>query len=245
MIRHSRIGFFLFALLCPLPASAHELINLDARRATPGLRIELIKISSANTSASNPVEYQLGAIGFPPGVVFNVWAKEFAQSFHQLASGFKTDTSGVLVSNSQGSGKRLRRLDQMKFRPGPYPRGAIWEIAVVSTDRVLAAFAKTVPHLIAARDGSCGLSLEMVSRQGNRFLATGSGFVPGEDVTTESRYSERLVEKRVRISAQGLLPPQVILHGESGSDRAHYAVKARSCEVTVDYEWGEAALTRR
>ncbi len=83
-------------------------------------------------------------------------------------------------------------------------------------------------------------------RRGNRFLASGAGFAPGEDVSTELRYSGRVIRKGQRVSAEGRLPPDVISHGASGGDRhARYTVKGRSCEVAVQYEWGEPALTRR
>ena len=46
--------------------------------------------------------------------------------------------------------------------------------------------------------------------------------------------------------AEGSLPPQVFLHASVNTDRrARYSVKGRSCEVAVDYDWGEAALVRR
>jgi hypothetical protein len=78
------------------------------------------------------------------------------------------------------------------------------------------------------------------------FWPSGSGFVPGDNLLTESRYAGRVIEKRVRISAEGLLPPQVLLHRAVGFDHgAHYAVKGRSCAMAVEYNWGEPALSRR
>ena len=107
----------------------------------------------------------------------------------------------------------------MSFGPGPYPRGALWEVALISVDRKLQAFAKAIPHPISVRDGTCEIALQLVSHRGEKFLASGSGFVPGDILITESRYAGRVIEKRLRISADGLLPPQVILHGATGSDR--------------------------
>ena len=119
-------------------------------------------------------------------------------------------------------------------------------MALISVDRKLQAFAKAIPHPISVRDGTCEIALQLVSHRGEKFLASGSGFVPGDILITESRYAGRVIEKRLRISAGGLLPPQVILHGATGSDRrASYAVKGRSCEITVAYLWGEPALSRR
>jgi hypothetical protein len=44
----------------------------------------------------------------------------------------------------------------------------------------------------------------------------------------------------------GLLLPDVISHAAAGSGwRAGYSVKGRSCEVALEYEWGEPALQQR
>ena len=119
-------------------------------------------------------------------------------------------------------------------------------MALVSVDRKLQAFAKAIPYPITASDGQCSVSLELVSHRGEKFLAAGSGFLPGDEVITESRYAGRVIEKRVRTSAEGSLPPQVLLHASVNTDRqARYSVKGRSCDVAVDYEWGEPALVRR
>jgi hypothetical protein len=133
----------------------------------------------------------------------------------------------------------------MVLEPGPYPRGAVWEVALVSADRALRAFAKVIPHPIAARDGPCTVSIELISHRGDRFMASGAGFAPGEEVLTESRYAGRVMQKRQHISSEGRLPPEVVSHGASNADRsARYAVTGHSCAVAVEYEWGEPALSR-
>jgi hypothetical protein len=134
----------------------------------------------------------------------------------------------------------------MVLEPGPYPPGAVWEVALASVDLTLTAFATVIPRPITARDGPCTVSLELVSRRGDRFVATGAGFAPDEDVVTALWYAGRMIQRRRRVSAEGQLPPDVISHGAGGTDRsARYAVKGHSCDVAVEYEWGEAALSQR
>ena len=180
----------------------------------------------------------------PRGVVFGVWAKEFSHAFHEVEFGFRVDDAGRLVS-IRGEGDRPRDLDEVVLDPGPYFRGAIWEVALVSEDRKITAFAKVIPRPIIARDGPCVISLELVSHRGERFLASGIGFVPGDEVIIESRYSGRMHQKRRLVSPQGLLPPDVISHAASGSDqRASYSVRSRSCGVMIEYGWGTEAFQR-
>jgi hypothetical protein len=236
-----RVGWILSVLLCTSPVRAGHDNDIDARRATPGLRLELSELTPAATQTTK--RYRLQAPDYPRGIVFGVFARNFGQSFEELVPGLQVNESGKLASNATFT---PRRLDEMVFEPGPYPRGAAWEVALVSVDRTLSAFAKTVPYPIVARDGACTVQLELVSYQGTHFVATGSGFVSADEVVSELRYSGKIVEKRQRITSGGLLPLNVLAHQPIGADRhARYTVKARSCTVRIEYEWGAPALVRR
>jgi hypothetical protein len=240
-----RIGSALFCLLCASVVSAHDPFVLDARRAASGsIQLELIKLPQATVPVT--IRYQLRAAGVPRGVIFNVFTKDFAHSFHEVASGFQVDKSGNIVSSDMSETGQPQRLDGIMLEPGPYPFGAAWEVALVSSDRTFRAFAKVIPYPMTARDGPCTISLELVSHRGDRFRVSGAGFAPGDDIITESRYAGRVIPKQLRISPEGLLPPDVVSHGAGGTDRsARYAVKGPSCDVAIEYEWGEPALSRR
>jgi hypothetical protein len=228
-------------LLVAMRVEAHDPALFDPNRATPGIRLELLAVPPA---ASATPRYRLVASGVPRGVSFNLWTREFAHGYHELTSGLRIDDAGKLVSRGDGDG-RPQYLDEMVLEPGPYFRGAIWEVTLASEDRTITAFASVIPQPMVVRDGSCVLSLALVSHRGERFLATGTGFVPGEDVVIESRYAERVDQRRRRIPADGLLPPDLVSHASVSSDRrARYAVTGRSCSVVLDYEWGEAAFRR-
>ena len=230
-------------LLAASPVGAHDDDTLDPHNATPGLRLEMIELS--RTSRSATARYRLHAVGFPSGVVFSLWAQDFGQAFRFLGSGFQVDESGNLVSSKQAKTPR-QSPKQLTFAPGPYPQGAAWRLALVSADRAFRAFSGAIPHPITARDGSCTLAVELVSYRGDHFVATGTGFAPGDEVVAESRYADRVIRNRQRVSAEGALPLSVISHQASGPNRrARYAVTGRSCEVAVEYNWGEPALLRR
>jgi hypothetical protein len=235
-----RFGLAAFLLLwSAVAAPRHSSGVLEPSRATPGIRLELVEQPS-----SRGTKYRLRAEGVPRGVTFDVWTKDFGQPFKEAFSGFRMDDAGVLVS-VDGSG-RPRRLEDIALDPGPYPRGAVWMVALASADHKLSAFAKVIPHPIAARDGPCAVSLELISLFGSRFLASGAGFAPGEDVDIESRSAGRVTHRKQRVSAEGRLPSDVVSHGGIGADlSARYTVKARSCGPAIEYEWGDAAMKRR
>jgi hypothetical protein len=223
---------------------AHDPALLDPNRATPGIRLTLVPVASpSHSEAASPV-YRLEAIGLPRGVTFGVWTKEFTHAFHEVSVGFRVDDTGRLATTPREDG-RPRYLDEMVFGPGPYFRGAIWEVALASEDRTIATFTRVIPLPLVARAGPCSVSLELVSHRGERFLASGTGFVPGEVAVVESRAAGRVQRKRLRVSGEGLLPPNVISHVSLDSDRtARYSVKGQICEVALEYRWGEAAFVR-
>jgi hypothetical protein len=241
MFRLSPIILAVF--LCTSPATAHEPVLLDSRMATSGPRLELTEFTQDGLHKSK--KYRLRADGLPKGIVFNLWAKDFGHSFHQIASGFQLNGAGEFVARDPSDAGKQRKLADMIFEPGSYPRGALWEIAMASDDRAIRAFASVIPNPIIVGDGACKMHVQMISQLGDRFLVTGEGFPAGSDVMTQSRYSGRVYEKPLRISAAGRLPPQVVSHAALGEDRtAQYTVTSRHCTVTLDYEWGRPALAR-
>ena len=71
---------------------------------------------------------------------------------------------------------------------GLIPWGRLGEVALVSSDRAVRIFAKTIPYPITAYDGVCKVSLELADHLGDRFVASGAGFPPGDEVVTELRF---------------------------------------------------------
>jgi hypothetical protein len=198
----------------------HSSSTLDPRRATPGVSLELVE--SARSASGDAVKYRLRVKGLPEGHAFGVWTKGFGRDFTEVVPALR---------------------DDIELDLGPYPRGAAWWVAVASEDQNTPAFARVVPYPIAARDGSCSISLELISLYGNRFIALGAGFPPGEEIEIETRASGTLSRKRQRVDPDGRLPLDVVEHGTLGADTvARYAAKARGCAPAVEYRWGESAV---
>jgi hypothetical protein len=218
----------------------HGEVVLDARRATPGMRLTLTPVASSSTATP---EYRLAASGVPPGMIFSVWTKEFGQDFREVIRGFVIDRTGALtLEDDEG---HTRRLEDVVLRPALPPAGAAWEVALVSSDYSHMAYAKVIPRPIAGRDGPCAVTLELISRRADRFVAEAEGFPGGEEVTIERRADGPPVQTRHVVARDGRLPADVVAHVGTGVHRAQYAVRGRSCSVTVDYEWGLAAAARR
>ncbi len=237
-------GTFLCILfLCALPVFAGHpgMTDLNPRQATPGLRLELIEIPSLGGNGAK--KYTAHASDFPRGLIFSIYTKDFPGTFAEMFLGFHVDDSQNMVSSKGG---KQQRLEDFILTPGPYPRGAAWDIAIATADRSVSAFAQVIPQPIAVQSSGCSVSLQLFSPRGDRFLVTGSGFVPSENSFTELKTEGRIEQKLRKISADGQLPTHVISHGAVGSNsNAQYSVKGRLCRVTIDYDWGPAALIRR
>jgi hypothetical protein len=236
-------GTFLCILfLCALPVFAGHpgMTDLSPRQATPGLRLELIEIPSLGGNGAK--KYTAHASDFPRGLMFGVYTKDFSDTFAEILSDFHVDDSGNMVSTSGG---KQQRLQDLILTPGPYPRGAAWDIAIATADRSVSAFAQVIPQPIAVQSSGCSVSLQLLSPRGDRFLVTGSGFSSSEEVLTELTIENRIEQRLRKASADGQLTRHVISHAAMGKDRtAKYSVKGRSCKVTTEYEWGERALIR-
>jgi hypothetical protein len=200
----------------------HSSTTLDPRRATPGLNLELVE--AARSATGDAVKYRLRVKGLPEGHAFGVWTKSFGRDFSEVVPALR---------------------DDIELDPGPYPRGAAWWVAIASEDQKTTAFARVVPYPIAARDGACSISLELISLYGNRFIALGDGFPAGEEVEIETRASGSVSRKRQRVPPDGRLPLDVVEHGTLSADAiARYMVKARACAPAVEYRWGDSALIK-
>ena len=236
----------LAALLLVLCAAgdvvAHDETAFDKRRATRGVKLELVELAGARDAT---VSYQARATGAPRDAEFALWARDWRSPYStEIASGVRIDEAGRLVSSGQGD--RPQPKGVITLSPGAYPRGAPWEIVLASADRKITAFAQVVPRPIRGASGACVVSLQIASPRADRFLALATGFPPGDDVVIESRSAGRVTTKRLRASAAGDLPPDPITHAASDAERmARYSVKGRSCEVALDYSWGEPALLSR
>src|SRR2546427_5402145 len=138
------------ALLCAPPTFAHDPIRFDSRRVVPGATLEIVEVSRDATT----VRYRVKASGVPRGLVTGVWANEFGHGYHQLVADLRVDDAGDLVSAEPAPGGS-RKLDDMVFEPDALPSGAGWEVAIVTEDRKIVAYAKVIPHPIVGRSGPC------------------------------------------------------------------------------------------
>src|SRR4030095_6164281 len=152
---------FVVLWLAP-PVFAHDEEVLDPHNATPGVRLELIELPRTKTSAA--VTYRLRVTGVSREIIFNLWTQNFGALFHTVASGLRVDEAGDV-----GSHRPVRAGDPHRpitIKPGPYPQGAAWSVALVSVDRAVRAFAAVIPRPIISRSRTCLVPPQLGAHRG-------------------------------------------------------------------------------
>ncbi len=228
----------------PGPATsgtAGQTLQWGPRYATPGVELTLQEVKRQRVSGKMRVDYTLLVSGFPEGKSFTLWAKPFGSSpilLKQFGELY-VDPSGKFVAEKKTlRGIHLSALD--------YSKGEPYEVALISTDQTIKAFAKVIPIPVATKEGRCRLWMELVSANGTAFAINGEGFEPDEGVTTTSRSDGEVMESKHKASPEGKLFAIVfpaVIGKPAGS--ASYTVVSRFCSLTVEYEWGARAFIMR
>lgn len=122
---------------------------------------------------------------------------------------------------------------------GQYLDGEPFELAVISTDEEITAFAKVIPFPIDAREGRCHLSGELVTPDGYIFVMSSEGFEPEENLRLVSSSNGDRLEHETKAFPDGtyreFFRPRV--EGKDGGS-CTYEVIAKSCRLRVEFRWG-------
>lgn len=192
------------------------------------------------------VTIRWAASGFPKGKTYELWNRWLAGLTAPIITDLRVGETGDLEIPDPKQPERAFRLGDVAFNLGKFANGEPISYAIVSTDRSVKAFAEFVPFPIEARQGTCRLSLKLISPDGTAFSVRGDGFEPNEKVTTVSRSDGEMVPGTLRTLSDGSLPYVALLPAAvSRRYKASYTVASKSCTVTVDYEWGPPALKKQ
>jgi hypothetical protein len=106
----------------------------------------------------------------------------------------------------QASGRSFKNLVEPLFLSADdYSKGQPFDVALVSTDETIKAYAKVIPFPIEAEEGRCRLWVELASPKADGFLIQGEGFEPDEEVTTTSRSNGEVLEGTHKVPPDGKL----------------------------------------
>ena len=173
-------------------------------------------------------------------------------SFKIMASGFPTDKTYQLFSYSLSQyNEGLKPVSLGEFPPEALPRMAIqkytegeWlQVALISSDLTIAAFAEAIPFPIEAKSGSCRIWLKLISSVGIQFTVHGEGYEAGEPVTAVWHIEEAAIKETWEADSAGSFQ-KALMHGlrvtEGGL--ATFSAIGESCDLLLEYEWGQRAM---
>lgn len=236
----------------------------------PNVHFELKEAEREKQGGTTHVAYRLETAGFPAGKTFALWIRQSGnQLIFPVLGNYGADSNGKLVCPDElpdaksvvNSGadkekaaepqppapgeKKLgcMSLVEFRFHVQRYHKGEPLDLALVSTDGTVRAFAHAYPFPIWAQDGKCSLTVELNDPEGKFFTVLGEGFDPGETVKISTSSEKETKEDSQQASPDGglqaLLAPRVI-GKESGS--ATFTAIGNSCHPKVTFEWGKRAM---
>ena len=232
-------------------ATPKKLSDWGPKYATPGVHLSVHEVErGAGPTGGTEVVYTFKASGFPKNKSYEFWGQWLDGRTIKFAEKFYVDDSGKLVGG-QLPGKTSPEgvaLERFTFGLHGFAKGESKMYALISTDETVKAFARIVPFPIEAKEGSCRLSVELIENRGDLFGILAEGFEPDEEITTVSKFGDQVIDEgKLKVpSEEGkflifLLPS--VIGGRSGP--ASFTASGKSCNLTVNYEWGPPALKKQ
>jgi hypothetical protein len=216
----------------------------------PGAHLELKEAERKQGRHGATITYHLESSGFPAGKTYSLWM--MLSGDHKtrvLLSGYLANATGALVCPGQSqpgdppvAGSRCFPLERASLDVDNYHNGEPVDFAVVATDGTVRAYARAYPFPIQAQDGKCTLNVNLENTRFTSFVVHGSGFEPGENVTTSSSFEKDQTAGTQLASVLGEFATEV--HADvpgKNSGTATFAATGKSCHPSVTYDWGKAA----
>jgi hypothetical protein len=205
---------------------------------TAGASLDLVEAERRTSAGGSTVLYIVKATGLPQGVVFDVWSRPLSKQPQLVPWKASTDPKGRVVDADDPS-------EELPAGIQNFAKGEPFEMALISQDGKTRVFGRVVPFpLEATGAGGCRLAVELARNDGQMFIISGSGFVPGEQVTWTSVSAGERIANVATVKSDGALDRVFFLPAVIGqsSGVARYSVQGSRCSVAVEYEWGPPAL---
>lgn len=214
--------------------------------STPGVNLELSETSREKRDGITNIGFQVVAEGAPPDKVYNLRFQDTGMLLDgQSPVPFGSAEEPAFAFRVDAEGKWTPELPEWQLTR--FARGEWIRVILVSTDETVRAQATFVPWPIQARQGTCHVSIRLMSRRGTMFAATGEGFRPGESVMIESKFDKSVRSSVSTVGLDGSLPyivldpPQLKKFRKRDDHVAQFSVVGQDCALKIDYNWGPAA----
>jgi hypothetical protein len=212
---------------------------------SPGVVLDLEETARITLKDGTPeVTYRISASGFPQSKTYSLWFDRVGEESRRFVDKLYVDDSGIMIV------QEIKPDYDVPYLPAPmaevlpltvdhFQPGEPVSISLISEDEEIKGHVKAFPIPIEDTDGSCRLYLELINPDRTAFAAWGEGFLPNEELATDSRSNGELIESRRDAEADGgfleILLPEV--QGKTAGS-ASYRVTSSYCSLKVEYDWG-------
>ncbi|MDX1487951.1 MAG: hypothetical protein R3268_07115 [Acidiferrobacterales bacterium] len=222
-----------------IEASAGVSAKLDAERNSPGVVFELEEVSRRREEDATAVRYRFKVAGLPADKDYVVWNVPGRSDKPIAMLRAEVDAKGEIIYDFEGERGRLNEL-LVKIRG--YVKAQAAKFALVSTDGSVHSIVKKIPFPITHQDGTCQLSVEMLTPDTYNVLL--SGFTDGEVVDVTANLGKKSLKEKFAAPARTQrdgVQRRIQLHFQRPSGLGMVKAVAESCTVSAQYEWGTQA----
>jgi len=220
--------------------------NFGKKMNSPGVDLSLKEISRSRASDRTFVKYELYATGLPTNSTYSLAKVQISGKVLKQLDGITIASDGrAICAGRKGtcSGSEPNSPIDLAFFAG---KAEPIRLALVSNDDPhVKGFVQAIPFPNSIKDKGCTLESIIGTAKGELTYIQGSGFEPGEELTTDSEnYGEKThsVSKAEADGAYFAVAAPNVLGKTSGT--TIWSVKGKNCHPTLTFSWAPTSLNR-
>lgn len=203
---------------------------------SPSTKLIYKEIGRATIQGRTVITYNLFASGLPKDLHYILCVLNVGSDPHVVAGNVDGKVVNVLADPD-------RYVDEDPINAKIFGgKGEPIQLALISDDNQLRAFTQVVPFPMDANAGPCRLSMLETGPYYFGVLIRVTGFQPNEDLSIEQRSENESMQSKAKADAQGAYNAGVLpfVKGKR-SGKARFLVAARSCNIGIEFPWGEGS----
>ena len=230
------------ALLAACPSWSQSIPSRDQwgeRFNSAGAKLTYKEVDRTTVQDKTVMTYNLFASGLPRNQHYVLYVLRVG-----------SDPQGVADAYLNGEGKVVNVLADPSHHVAEDPinvklfggKGEPFQFALLSDDGDSRAFTDIIPFPMEQTSGACQLSLVEIAPQYSGVLIRISGFHPNEELTFEQSSENEGGQSTGKADSQGWYSATIfpVVKGKR-SGKARFTVTGKSCNIGIDFPWGEGS----
>ena len=204
-----------------------------------GARLTFKELDRTRIEEGTAVTYHMFASGLPANAEYTLWTWILGSEPEEQADAY-INKDGLIVNVLADPARKIAEdpIDLIVFAG----RGEPKRFALISTDGRYRVFGQVVPFPIEATAGPCHISAITFSPNYSVVDVFVEGLQPGEELQVDTQSADEGGQVKAQATGQGKYIANLLLQvlgKRSGIARFH--VTAKSCQIGVEFPWGESS----